>query len=183
MKVFGCFPACFWQVHEEVVAAVLRRLSWHFSVEGGDEGKCLSHEREDVGRREIATHKKVVACETSHWPPIDYAAFPYRVVSQESSGQMLYAMESRGREGWLAVRLFHAYVECCDGLAANDVGAADVDASEEAKVVDCERWYLVHIAVKWCLPTSNNECRQMCKLFYLDTKVHKKFGITISKWL
>lgn len=81
VEIFGGFPAGFGQVHKEVVAAVFGRLAGHFSVEGGDEGEGFSHEGEDVGGGEVAAHEEVVACEASHWSPVDYAVFPCGVVA------------------------------------------------------------------------------------------------------
>ena len=48
-QIFISFPSGFGQIHQEVVSAVLWRLSWHVALEVGNEGEGLSHERQDVG--------------------------------------------------------------------------------------------------------------------------------------
>lgn len=145
MQVFLCFPPCFRKVHEEVVAAVSCRLSWHVALEVGDEAEGLLHEGEDVGGGEVAAQEEVVACEASHGTPVDDAVVPLGVVAQESGGEMLDGVEGGGGEGWLTVGGFHADVEGGDGVASHVVLAAHVDASLEAEVVDGEGCDFFHV--------------------------------------
>ncbi len=67
------------------------------------------------------------------------------MVAQESGGKMFDGVDGPLSEHWLAVREFHAYVESRDGLAADFVLAAHVDAAVEFDVVYGETWNLLHV--------------------------------------
>ena len=67
------------------------------------------------------------------------------MVAQESGGKMFDGVDGPLSEHWLAVREFHAYVESRDGLAADFVLAAHVDAAVEFDVVYGETWNLFHV--------------------------------------
>lgn len=60
---------------------------------------------------------------------------------------MLDGVERALPECGLAVGRLHTDVECGDGLCADLVLAADIDAGEELQVVDLETGYFVHSCV------------------------------------
>lgn len=147
VEIAACLVARHGEVLEEVVAAVAGSSAGYVARVVGNELEGALHEGYDVLAREVAAQEEIVAGEAAHGSPIDDAVFPFRVVAEIGSGKVLDGVECALPERGLAVGRLHADVECGDGLSADLVLAADIDAGEELQVVDLETGYFVHSCV------------------------------------
>lgn len=147
VEIAACLIARHGEVLEEVVAAVAGSSAGDVTRVGGNELEGALHEGYDVLTREVAAQEEIVAGEAAHGSPIDDAVFPFGVIAEIGSGKVLEGVERALPECGLAVGCLHADVECGDGLSADLVLAADVDAGEELQVVDLETGYFVHSCV------------------------------------
>lgn len=147
VEIAACLVARHGEVLEEVVAAVAGSSAGDIARVVGNELESALHEGHDVFAREVAAQEEIVAGEAAHGSPIDDAVFPFGVVAEVGGGKMLDGVERALPECGLTVGCLHADVECGDGLCADLVLAADVDAGEELQVVDLETGYFVHSCV------------------------------------
>ena len=76
------------QVVEQIVTAVLSRLSRNLALEIGDKLKGTLHQFHDVLALQVALDEEIVACEASHRSPVDNAVLPLLVVAQISGSQV-----------------------------------------------------------------------------------------------
>ena len=145
IQIFSGFIFRHRQVVEQVVAAVLCRLSRNLALEIGDKLEGALHQFHDVLALQVALDEEIVACEASHRSPVDDAVLPLLVVAQVSGSQMLDGMDGTVVQTRLLVRHLHADIECCDDFSAYFVLTAHVDAAEQLVVIDCKTWNLIHL--------------------------------------
>lgn len=147
VEIAACLVARHGEVLEEVVAAVAGSSARDVARVVGNELEGALHEGRDVLAREVAAQEEIVAGEAAHGSPIDDAVFPFRVIAEVGGGKVLDGVERALPECGLTVGCLHADVECGDGLCADQVLAADIDAGEQLQVVDLETGYFVHSCV------------------------------------
>lgn len=145
IQIFSGFIFRHRQVVEQVVAAVLCRLSWNLTLEIGDKLKGALHQFHDVLALQVALDKEIVAREASHRSPVDDAVLPLLVVAQIGGSQVFDGMDGTVVQTRLLVRHLHADIECCDDFSAYFVLTAHVDAAEQLIVIDCKTWNLIHL--------------------------------------
>ena len=100
---------------------------------------------QDITALKVTSDEEVVACEASHWTPVYYPVCPLGVVPQVGGCQMLYGVQGTLVQSRLAVGCLHADVECRYHIVAYVVLAANVDARQQAQVVNGEARYFFHI--------------------------------------
>ena len=130
---------------EQIVAAVLCRLSRNLAFEIGDKLEGALHQFHDVLALQVALDEEIVAREASHWSPVDDAVLPLLVVAQISGSQMFDGMDGTVVQTRLLIRHFHADIEGGYHLSANFILTAHVDAAEQLVMIDCKTWNLIHL--------------------------------------
>ena len=149
IQIFSGFIFRHRQVVEQVVAAVLCRLSRNLTIEIGDKLEGALHQFHDVLALQVALDEEIVAREASHRSPVDDAVFPLLVVSEVGGSQVLDGMDGTVVEARLLVRHLHADIEGGDYFSAYFVLAAYVDAAEQLVMIDSKTWNLIHITLNF----------------------------------
>ena len=143
-KILLCLPTRFGQIHKKIIATITCRCTGDITLERGYELECLLYKRQHRGRRYITLHYEIVAGKATHRAPIDYAACPLTVVTQESGSKMLYCMYGTWAKHRFTVRFFHAYIESGYGFAAYHILTRNIYAALQAYMVYCKARNLFH---------------------------------------
>ena len=145
IAILARLPTCHGQIVQKPVATVLRCCTRNVTFKFGNESECTLHEFYYVFGLQVATHKQIIAGETSQRSPRHDAVFPLCVVAQLSGSQMLNSVQSTRMQRRLTVGFLHANVESGDYIASYIVLTRNVYTAQQAVVIDCKAWYLLHI--------------------------------------